>query len=119
LKSKKLIASLFTGGSFLVSGSLRAKYVVLPYQEIKNHAQVAFSVPKSKFKNAVDRNYIKRLMRNAYRQHKYVLYEYLEEQKISMVLILMYQHHHIPDYSTLENDIITFFNKILERKLHS
>lgn len=41
-------------------------------------AQFALSVSKKKFKRAVDRNRIRRLVREAYRLNKHILYEKLE-----------------------------------------
>ena len=42
----------------------------------KSPAQVAFSVPKKNFRRAVDRNRIKRQMRECYRAHKNQLYDF-------------------------------------------
>ena len=69
LKSKKAIEALFIEGSSIRKGALRLKY-----QQVDDVGQnkVAFSVPKRFFKLAVDRNRVKRLMREAYRlqQHE-------------------------------------------------
>ena len=70
LKSAKIIASLFQQGSSLFS--FPVKLVYLPISEdtkITNH-QFSVSVPKRKFKKAVDRNRIKRLLRESYRINK-------------------------------------------------
>ena len=48
-------------------------------------AQVGFSVPKRNFKLAVDRNRIKRLMRETYRLQKQIVYDNLEEPYVFMI----------------------------------
>ncbi|MBP6313149.1 MAG: ribonuclease P protein component [Flavobacteriales bacterium] len=69
-----LIQEVFTTGRtvhdhpFKLVGKQLALPTVAP-------AQVAFSVPKRGMKRAVDRNRVKRLMREAYRKNKPELYE--------------------------------------------
>ncbi|TDL99824.1 MAG: ribonuclease P protein component [Flavobacteriaceae bacterium] len=65
LKKRKDIELLFQKGIGKNFFPLRAIY--LPQQEPKNGVKVLFSVPKKRFKKAVDRNKIKRLLREAYR----------------------------------------------------
>ncbi len=70
LKSKKLIGSLFENGS-----SVKAFPLLLVYRnvmEIDVDFQVGFSVSKRNFKHAVDRNRIKRLLREYFRKNKYI-----------------------------------------------
>lgn len=57
-------------------------------EDLPLHSQVAFSVPKRRFKHAVDRNRIKRQMREVYRLNKdslsnnyAVLFIYLDNKK--------------------------------------
>jgi len=68
LKSKKAIDALFVSGDSIRKGALRLKY-----QQVDENAQnkVAFSVPKRFFKLAVDRNRVKRLLREAYRHQQH------------------------------------------------
>ena len=69
LSSKKIIDILFTKGVTLNSYPFIIKYIPLS-EEANTPNQVLFSVSKRNFKRAVDRNKIKRLMREAYRLNK-------------------------------------------------
>ncbi|MGV6845855.1 MAG: ribonuclease P protein component [Lutibacter sp.] len=69
LKSKKLIEQLFKNGK-----RIKVKSFQLLYLEIEHNGfsqiQVGFSVPKKRVKLAVNRNKIKRRMREVYRNSK-------------------------------------------------
>lgn len=65
LKSKKAIESLFTEGQSYVSHPIR---IVFTAKESETYTmQIGVSVAKKKFKHAVDRNLLKRRIREAYR----------------------------------------------------
>lgn len=68
LKHRKLFDALFAGSKRHLKHPLLCLYqsVELPSDE---PIQVGFSVPKKHFKTAVERNQIKRWLREAYRQH--------------------------------------------------
>ena len=53
-------------------------------------AQVAFDLTKRQFKHAVDRNHLKRLMRESYRLQKHELYEALNQANSRIALSIMY-----------------------------
>jgi len=88
LCSKKVIGLLFNEGkSFLV---FPFKIVFLETQlPATTPAQVAFSVSKKKFKRAVHRNRIKRLMREAYRLNKHELYKNTENRQLAVFFIFV------------------------------
>ncbi|MGK7391807.1 MAG: ribonuclease P protein component [Candidatus Cyclobacteriaceae bacterium M2_1C_046] len=69
LKSQKIIKELFLKGSSFYSYPIKIFYLPSPEEQ----TQVMFAVPKKKIKKAVDRNRIKRRMREAYRLNKLLL----------------------------------------------
>jgi ribonuclease P protein component len=60
--------------------------------------RIAVSVSKKKFKNAVDRNRIKRLMREAYRLEKIGLYNLIQEKPATLDILVIYTENKILDY---------------------
>lgn len=57
--------------------------------------------PKRKFHHAVDRNRVRRLTRECYRLRKDSLYNFLQEQDISIVFSMVYIHNEILTYEQL------------------
>jgi len=105
LSRKKIIESLFLQGKSF--SKYPVKVVWLDYHlEGRYPAQVLISVPKRKFKRAVDRNLLKRRMREAYRKNKELLYEFLRENGKSCVLALLYVSNEIASYNEIEEKII-------------
>lgn len=68
LCNKRLIHVLYESGSSFILYPYRV--VFLPTDEIALPVQVLISVPKRMFKHAVDRNLLKRRIREAYRLQK-------------------------------------------------
>ncbi|MDQ4141901.1 MAG: ribonuclease P protein component [Bacteroidota bacterium] len=72
LRSKKLIEQLFREGSSFNLYPLRFVYIK-PASPSVTAPQVLISVPKRNFKKAIDRNRIKRQIREVYRLNKAIL----------------------------------------------
>lgn len=72
LCSRRLIDQLFEPGQ---SKSIAAYPLRLVYQTAKENTALLISVPKRYFKHAVDRNRVKRQIREAYRTNKHILPE--------------------------------------------
>jgi len=83
LKSRKLIGKLFEEGSSVKKFPVRLVFLQTAHTS-DFLVQASFSVPKRNFKKAVDRNRIKRLMREVYRLEKNDLYERLNAPYILM-----------------------------------
>ena len=63
---------------------------------------MAVSVPKRLFKRAVDRNLLKRRIREAYRNQKPEFYSTLMEIGINVQLVIHYRGQEIEDFQAIE-----------------
>ena len=87
LKSRKRIEKLYKEGSSVKTFPLRMIFLQTAHTS-DFPAQVGVSVPKRNFKLAVDRNRIKRLMRECYRLQKGIIYNNLDKPYIFMISYL-------------------------------
>jgi len=77
-------------------------------------AQTAFVVPKRLFKKAVDRNNIKRKMKEAYRGNKQLLYKSLSGKNQKLKLVVIYIANENMDYKTVENKMQTLLEMLIK-----
>ena len=85
--SQRLIDDLFAGGSSrsVAAFLLRAVYKLRERNDHEVPLQMLISVPKKHFHHAVDRNRVKRQVREAWRHHKQLLVEALASDKQLLV----------------------------------
>ena len=77
--------------------------------------QVVISVPKKNFKKAVDRNKIKRRIREAYRKNKKTLYEHLESENKKIMLMLIFSDKERPEYKLVEKKVAEILQKLIKK----
>jgi ribonuclease P protein component len=111
LKSKKTIDKLFKEGKSVSQSGFTLVYLLGPLNTFYP-AQAGFSVPKKNFKHAVDRNRAKRLMREAYRRNKNILYEKLLTAKQQMACMFVYKGKELPSHETTTKSVVACFNKL-------
>lgn len=87
LKSRKLLNQVFAEGKSLNAFPLKITYTSKDIESISS-ANVGVGASSRYFKKAVDRNRIKRLLREAYRINKNQLLDFLPEKKQVQVFIL-------------------------------
>jgi ribonuclease P protein component len=76
--------------------------------------QVLISVPKQSFKHAVDRNLLKRRIREAYRKNKQDLYESLAKNQLNILVCFTYTSKSTLAYSAIQDKIIIVLQRLLE-----
>ena len=114
LSQKKIIDLIFQrrGQSILKNPIL---FIYLPVQLATPFpAQVMFSVSKRKFKRAVDRNKVKRLLREAYRTQKHRIYAGIGESK-QYALSILYLEDKIPPFQVIEKQLNLAIDEFIER----
>lgn len=88
LKREQHIKTLFQTGKAFSSFPLKCIWLALDRNAEKSPARIALSVPKKRTPLATDRNRVKRLMREAWRLNKHLLYEQVPEaQHLQLFLI--------------------------------
>jgi len=73
---------------------------------------MAVSVPKRIFKRAVDRNLLKRRIREAYRLQKPGLFEFLNEAGIHVRFVIQYRGRKIESYQLIEEKLKEVLEKL-------
>jgi ribonuclease P protein component len=108
LKSRKLIQELFHSGKAIKAFPLLAVY--MPLQNMPT-LQVGFSVSKRKLKLAVDRNTVKRRIREAYRLHRD---SFELNSKADMVVMFVYIKNGFSDYQQIEKAMKKLMEKLAQ-----
>ncbi|MGN6542035.1 MAG: ribonuclease P protein component [Ginsengibacter sp.] len=96
LKSRKIIERLFKEGKSFSHFPFRVIYV--ENESAETALQAGFTVSARNFKKAIDRNRIKRLMREAYRLQKNPLRELLEASRKRVAVFFIYTGNELPQY---------------------
>ena len=100
LKSRKGIEDLFANGAAFSVFPLRVIYKLVPAQP-RIHVQAGFTASKKHFKKAVDRNRIKRLLREAYRLQKEVLLDEVKTKESTLLVFFIYTDRTLASFDTV------------------
>lgn len=119
INSKKLIDRLFKGGEAKSMASFPLR-VVFMTEDADSHeplAKMMVSVPKRYFKRAVKRNHVKRLVREAYRHNKQLLFNSLEasEQCKTLSLCFIWTDSNLRPYKEVEQKVQNLLQRIAEK----
>lgn len=93
---------------------LKAFYCI-KYSKTDAIARFGISVPKKKFKRAVDRNQIKRWVKEAIRLNKSNLNQTLLDQHLNYNIMIVCYFDEMPNYSEVEKKIIQLLERLQKR----
>ena len=102
LNSKNIIDKLFAKSNSFVVYPLRVVYTELEEQEQKVPASLFVSVSKRKFRHAVDRNYMKRRIREAYRLNKSIHLPVIQEKGLHLAIAFIYLDKETREFENID-----------------
>ena len=117
LKSKVELETLFQKGQIVKAFPLIAKYLFVklkddqtsPSEHSDQNIRIAISVSKRRFKSAVDRNKIKRKIKEAYRLNQF---EFKVSDSSSLQVLFIFTGKEIYEYRIIEKSILKIIKKI-------
>ncbi len=112
LKSRKQIALLFEEGQSTFVFPFKIVYIIQPRAKEGWPLSFTVSVPKRRFKKAVQRNLIKRRTKEAYRLNKAELQENLMSKNIKISLIFIYLDSEVKKFAVIEKSIKHHLNAL-------
>jgi ribonuclease P protein component len=110
LKSKKQIDALFANGKSFLVFPIKIMYCILP--EGKS-IQIGVTANKRNFKKAVDRNRIKRLLREAFRKQKHIILPSTESFAIHVFFVFIDKA--LPSQQLIDEKMKVALQKLLKQ----
>ncbi len=115
LCNKKLIDELYHSGSSFLCYPFKVSWLLVVDPQLVP-SQILFSVAKKRFKKAVDRNMVKRRMREVYRLNKQqLLYDVLTAADRKIVFSVGYIGNDIVSYDTMEKKMQKLLIQLAEQ----
>ncbi len=112
LCNKKLIDELFHNGSSFLCYPFKVSWLIVE-EPLQFPAQVLFSVSKKRYKRAVDRNLIKRRIREAYRLYKQqYLYTGLQDGEKKIIFSVGFIGKEISSYELIDKKMLKLLNEL-------
>ena len=113
--SKKLINELFTGnGRSMTAFPLRVVFMKRTIVDDQPRAAMLLSVPKRYFKHAVDRNRVKRQVREAFRRNKSIITQNLTDDHDAVAMAFVWLTNEKYPSSEVENRMVRLLTRISE-----
>lgn len=116
LTSKLIIDKLYKEGASVVSFPLRAVFIPLEPQEKQPTAAILINVAKKRFRHAVDRNLLKRRIREAYRLNKIPFIEELGAMGKNMAVAILYIDNRHSSTEYLKKKMVKLLAAIIEKE---
>ncbi|MDR3046453.1 MAG: ribonuclease P protein component [Bacteroidales bacterium] len=114
ISSEKVIQELIGNKKVIFEHPFKCFYHCTPILDPHEGNAICVSVPKKIFKRAVDRNRVKRLIRESYRINNHTILDentLLKEQKLELMII--YIEKTILPYKLIELKIKELLNKVI------
>ena len=114
LKRRKVIEAIFSSGQGVRAYPIQLIWTTAERQG-DSHIQAGFTAPRRKFKRAVDRNLIKRRMREAYRLNKSIIPEGVISEDEQIVVMCIYMSKDILAFDTIQKGMIKALKRLADK----
>lgn len=114
LKSQVVISQLFSKGKVITKGPLRLVYFEIKPKE-SNELQFLISVPKKRFKLAVSRNRIRRVISEAYRLNSDSLRKSISELNKQYAIAIIYIGKKEVNFKTIEEQLQKVLSELVNK----
>ncbi len=104
LCSKKSISKLLIEGNKYFMPPFSVEWIEMPGNQ-KYSLQLLVVVPKRFFKKAVERNRLKRLIRETFRIHKEILGKVLKEKNKKLAIMFLYNSDEMKNFEEVETKV--------------
>jgi ribonuclease P protein component len=116
LKSRKVISRIFSEGKSIAIFPLRLVYLQAELPEGAGRVQAGFTVSRRHFKSAVQRNRLKRQMREAWRLQKNNLLDGLPDTTEQFAWMLLYTAKEPLPYAQIEQAMAVLIKRFLKKQ---
>lgn len=106
---------MFSKGQSFGQYPLRVVYMPMEERRSEFPAQLTVSVPRKKFPRAVDRNHIRRRVREAWRLNKHRLYRALENREQQYALLIIYVAREALPYPEIEGAVRQMIRRLVKK----
>lgn len=116
LNSRLMIDKLFAGGNASrVAFPLRVVFMKMDAAETaKPPVSILISVSKKRFRHAIDRNRMKRLVRETYRLNKHILWDVAEDKGYRLVVAFVCITDQLPTFRSVNKSMVKALTQISE-----
>ncbi|MDZ7633049.1 MAG: ribonuclease P protein component [Bacteroidales bacterium] len=112
----KAVSELFSGGRTINMPPLRVIYRMMPADEAHEPVRVLVSVPKRNFRKAVERNLIRRRIKEAWRKNKMPLKEVVSASGQRIELAVIWNDTLIRPYDETEKSVKDVIGRLTRLK---
>lgn len=118
LRGYSVFSDILKNGEFTQNSGLQCHFKKRAGEKTRSAVRVGFAVPRRKVALAVDRNRLKRLMREAYRRNKSSLYEAIDKFDFQIDLVLVFRigrdiEVRKVQYTNIEKDMNDVMSKMI------
>lgn len=111
LKSRKKLKGIFSSGRKIYAGTV--KLLFLEEKSVPSEVKCGVGANSRYFKRAVDRNRVKRLLREAYRLQQQPLQQLVQEKKLTLSLFFLFTGKELPAFEEVHTQTGKALQKLI------